>query len=218
MIFPRLTLEEACAALREGRAVIYPTETFYALGCDAMNPDAVGLIFSIKRRALHLPLPVIISRREDLNTVAAFVSETAFNVMEAFWPGPLSVILPARPEVPDLLTAGAGRIAVRYSPHPAPAVLREDCGLILSASSANLSGGASVAVPADLAPELAPGVAGIFEHGPAPHGGLPSSVLDVVDGRDGPVVRILRPGAISAEALRSAGFAVEEMEKDHRTL
>ncbi len=214
MSFPTLTLEEACAALRDGLAVIYPTETFFALGCDALNPDAVGRIFSIKRRALNLPLPVIISRRDDLDKLIAYVPEAAAKLMDAFWPGPLSIVLPARPEVPDLLTAGVGRLAVRFSPHPAPAALRNGCGILLSASSANLSGEPSVSDAAALCSEMHSGVAGIFEAGPAPAGGLPSTVLDVVDGPQGPLVRILRPGAVNAESIRRAGFKVREPEEE----
>ena len=210
MIFPRLTLEDACAALSDGRAIIYPTETFFALGCDALNPDAVGRIFTVKRRALDLPLPVIISRREDLERLTAYIPEAAQKLMDAFWPGPLSVVLPARAEVPDLLTAGVGRLAVRFSPHPAPAALRESCGFILSASSANLSGEESVVSPEALSPELAAGVAGVFEVGPPPAGGLPSTVLDVVDTPEGPLVRILRRGAVGVEDIRRVGLAVLE--------
>lgn len=213
MIFPQLSLEQACAALADGEAIIYPTETFFAIGCNALNADAVGRIFSIKRRALHLPLPVIISDKQDLSLLSAYVPETAQKIMDTFWPGSVSVVLPAKPEVPELLTAGVGRIAVRFSPHPAPAALRERCGVVLTASSANLSGEEAVAGLEALNPELAHGVAGIFLHGPEPAGGLPSTVLDVVEGPHGSVVRILRAGAVTAATFVAAGFTVEEKEE-----
>ena len=208
MRFPLLSLEEAAEALREGKLIIFPTETFFGLGCDALNPDAVGRVFSLKKRALSRPLPVVIARQDDLQRIAEDVSDEARALMKAFWPGPLSVVLPSLPEVPDLLTANAGRIAVRFSPHAAVAALLEATGMVLVASSANLSGGPSVTNPDELEPELISGVAGVFLHGPLPNGGLPSTVVDVVVTREGPLVRILRRGAVSEEALKATNFNV----------
>ncbi len=204
-----LSLEDACHALREGRAIVFPTETFYGLGCNALDPDAVGIIFSIKKRALNMPLPVVIAAREEVGRVAAHVPDTAALLMERFWPGPLSIVLPAHPEVPDLLTANAGRIAVRFSPHPAVLELCIATGMVLVASSANISGEPSAARREDLSPELLAGTAGIYEEGPPPPGGLSSTVVDVVQSREGSVVRILRQGVITESVLRDAGFAVE---------
>ena len=208
---PSLTLDSACAALKQGQVVIFPTETFYGLGCDAMNADAVGSVFSVKKRALSMPLPVVIGSRDQLPRVAAHVPDVANSLMDAFWPGPLSIILPANLEVPDLLTANAGRIAVRFSPHPAVLQLCEATGMVLVASSANISGTPSVARTEDLDPELLHAVAGVYVAGPAPAGGMPSTVVDVIEGRSGSVVRILRTGAITAEALENAGFTVQDI-------
>ena len=212
--FPLLGLEAACDALLQGKILIFPTETFYGLGCDAMNPDAVGAIFSIKKRSLALPLPVVIGSREKLTSLVAHVPPLAEELMDAFWPGPLSIVMPANPEVPDLLTANAGRIAVRFSPHPAVLQLCRETDKVLVASSANLSGSPSVSRIKDIDPDLHTNCAGIYVFGPEPAGDLPSTVVDVVESRDNRYVRILRPGAISVRDMETAGFTVsDESEK-----
>ncbi|MDR2162070.1 MAG: threonylcarbamoyl-AMP synthase [Desulfovibrio sp.] len=207
---PRLlSLESACEALRLGGLIIFPTETFYAVGCNALNPDAVGEVFSVKRRPLTLPLPLAVSRREQLALLVTDIPPAASLLMDRFWPGPLSLILPARDEVPDLLTAGVRRLAVRCSPHPAVIALCELSGLVLVASSANISGRRPVFAPETLDRDLLEGVAGVFVAGPPPAGDLPSTVADVLERREGPVVRILREGAVPASAIAEAGFEVE---------
>ena len=209
MPYTQLTLEAAIAALRAGSAVVYPTETFYGIGCDALNPDAVGGIYAAKRRPYGLPLPVIVGDSRQVSLVATHVFPIAERLMELFWPGPLSIIFPATPEVPDLLTAGTGRIAVRFSPHPAAVALCRDSGLVLTSSSANISGSPPVVNPDELDPELAGGVAGLFDMPPRPAGGLPSSIVDVLPGGQGKgVLRLLREGAISAEMLQASGFTL----------
>lgn len=210
---PFLSLDAACAALEEGRLLIFPTETFFALGCDAMNPDAVGSVFSLKQRAMTMPLPVVIGELEHLERVAAHVSPQARTLAERFWPGPLSLVLPARPDVPDLLTANAGRVAVRFSPHSAVRALCRAANKVLVASSANISGTPPVALPEALAPELTAGVAGFYGEGALPAGGLPSTVIDLVETREVPVVRILRAGAVTEQDFLDAGYVVQGPEE-----
>jgi L-threonylcarbamoyladenylate synthase len=207
---PFLTLEEACDAIIQGKLVLFPTETFYGLGCDAMNPDAVARVFSVKKRALSLPLPVIIGAREKLAAVASHIPPLAETLMDAFWPGPLSIVMPAHPEVPDLLLAHAGRIAVRCSPHPAALHLCKATDTALVASSANLSGDLPVSRVEDIDPALWGHSAGICAVGPEPAGGLPSTVVVLVRERKKSVIRVLRQGAISVQALEDAGFRVSD--------
>jgi L-threonylcarbamoyladenylate synthase len=207
---PRLlSLESACEALRQGRLIVFPTETFYGIGCNAMNPDAVGAVFSVKRRDLSLPLPLAISRREQLESLVTEISPEAARLMGRFWPGPLSIVLPARDDVPDLLTANPRRLAVRCSSHPAVIALCELSGCVLVASSANISGNPPVCLPETLDAELTAGVAGVFVAGPVPAGGLPSTVVEVRNQREGAVIRVLRAGAVPAEALLQTGLPVE---------
>ncbi|MDR2077036.1 MAG: threonylcarbamoyl-AMP synthase, partial [Desulfovibrio sp.] len=216
---PRLlSLESACEALRQGRLIIFPTETFYGVGCNALNPDAVGAVFSLKRRPLSLPLPLVISRREQLGALVTDVPAAASRLMDRFWPGPLSFVLPARDEIPDLLTAGPRRLAVRCSPHPAVIALCGMSGLILVASSANISGRAPVCAPELLDPELAAGVAGVFVAGPAPAGDLPSTVVDIREHRGEALIRVLREGAVSTADLLQTGFPVEPPGREAESL
>ena len=205
---PRLGLEEAADALLHGNLIAFPTETFYGLGCDAMNPDAVAKIFTLKRRSLAMPLPVVINAPAMLGVLAKPVVGAAAALIDAFWPGPLSIVLAARPEVPDLLTAGVGRVAVRYSPHPAALALCDAVAGPVVASSANISGRPPVARPDELDPELFSALAGVFVSGPEPGGLLPSTVVDIRERLGKAVVRILRPGAVPFEALASKGFSV----------
>ena len=211
MPYTLLEIEAASKALREGGAVIYPTETFYGIGCNALNPDAIGGVYALKRRPYGLPLPVIVGEISQVHTVAKHIFPAAQRLMDTFWPGPLSIIFPATPEVPDLLTAGTGCIAVRLSPHPATVALCCASGLVLTSSSANISGRPPAMKRDELDPELADGVAGIYDSLPLPSGGLPSTIVDVLPrgGEEG-VLRILREGVVSAQALRDAGFVVIE--------
>lgn len=206
---PRLSLDAAREALSGGKLIAFPTETFYGIGCDAMNPDAVAAVFALKRRSLSMPLPVVIDSRDTLKRLARPVVGAAATLMDAFWPGPLSIVLSALPEVPDLLTAGISRVAVRFSPHPAALALCA-AGHPVVASSANISGRPPVARPEDLDPELIPGLSGLFTDGPEPSAVLPSTVVDIREHLGKAVVRILRPGAVSRDALEAQGFSVLE--------
>ena len=208
---PSLTLQQACAALRAGKTIIYPTETFYGIGCNALDADAVGAVFGLKKRELSLPLPVSVADQEQLSRIVAYVPETAQRLMDLFWPGPLSIVFPAVPEVPDLLTANKGQLAVRCSPHPAAVQLCRETGMVLVASSANVSGEAPVADVRALAPEMLAGVTGVYDELPAPQGGAPSTVVDIVPRGGEEVVRIRRAGAISEDTLTKAGFLVESV-------
>lgn len=201
MSYDVLDLYGASAALREGKVVAFPTETFYGLACDALNPDAVGAVYTVKQRPYRLPLPVIVGERAQLELIVADIPPLADELADMFWPGPLSIIFPALPEVPDLLTAGTGRIAVRHSSHPGAAELCRVSGLVLSASSANISGIPPVTNPEDLEPDLLRRIAGVYVAEPAPRGDEPSTIVDILADGDKGTVRVLREGAISVARL-----------------
>ncbi|MDR1945613.1 MAG: threonylcarbamoyl-AMP synthase [Desulfovibrio sp.] len=200
-----LTLAEAADAVRKGKLVIFPTESIFGLGCGIIYADALAGIFSLKKRAHTKALPVIIGGRGQLGLAAVHVPPDALRLMDAFWPGPLSIVFKARPDLPPLLTAGSGRVAVRVPAHPAARELCLRNGMPLVATSANISSAPATAKPEELDPELLRGTAGIFFGDPAPSGGLPSTVAELV--QDG-AVHVLRPGAVSEDHLREAGFAV----------
>ena len=208
MIDKILSLESAKGELERGGVILYPTETFFAIGCNAMNPDAVGKVFAVKKRTMDLPLPVVIGETSDVFSLARDVSPLAQKLMDVFWPGSLSIILQALPEVPDLLLANAGRIAVRHSPHPAAARLCRESGMVLVSSSANITGNPPPSEMNDISPEIIAGTAGIFMDGPLPEGGLPSTIVDVIEEGGEEVVRILRDGRVTAQKIKEAGFMV----------
>jgi len=201
---PLVSFERALELIRESEPVIFPTETFFGLGSRALDSNASARIFRAKRRSTVRPLPIIIGSWEQLGQVAK-VSSSIMPLLEAFWPGSLSVIFPAPLRVPDILTGGTGRVAVRLSPHPVAARLALELGEPITASSANISGTAAVTRAVDLDPELFPGVGGILDMPPAPAGGSPSTLVEPTSsGR----LKILRAGSISRKQLEAAGFGI----------
>lgn len=204
----QLALAEAGRALHDGETVLFPTETFYGIGCDAFNDAAVATVFALKRRKHTLPLPVVVSSLDMAASLATHISEADERLMSAFWPGPLSLLLAADSSVPELLTAGSGLVAVRFSSHPAACELADALGGPVVASSANISGQPPVCEPVDISPELQFGVAGLYLREPKPAGGLPSTVMKVVQEGNVPAVCILRPGVIGEKDLSERGFRV----------
>lgn len=193
--------------LLRGGLVIYPTETFYALGCLATLHTAAERIFEVKGRPGDKPLPLVIA---DWDMAGRYLrlDGVELELAHAFWPGPLSIVMQVDPSVSPLARDGSGRSAVRMSPHPVAAGLCLAAGAPLVSSSANLSGRAAVSRPGDLDPELLRrSGALVLDAKPWPAGGLPSTLVEVADDR---TVRILRPGALSASAIASKGFGVLE--------
>ena len=202
---PVVTLERAAERMRASEPVIFPTETFYALGSRALNSDATARVFVAKHRSTVRPLPLIIGHMSQLEQVAK-VSPALLPLLERFWPGPLSVLFPAHLRVPDVLTGGTGRVAVRLSSHPVATALALAVGEPITSSSANMSGKAPVVDAEALDPELRASVSAVLDLPPVPSGGLPSTLVEFEDG----ALRVLRPGAVSREALVQAGWTVLE--------
>lgn len=205
----RISMHEAAIRLKDGGLVLYPTETFFGIGCRVSDEDAIARVFQVKRRLLAMPLPVILADVKQLAMVAQVpphLAEDVNRLEREFWPGPLSVILPARMHISPLLTGGTGNIAVRVSPHPAPCELAALVGEPLVASSANISGQPAVTQAEALDAELVEAVGVVLDQGPAPSGGAPSTLVEPLgNGR----LRIHRPGAVSADRLRAAAFLPE---------
>lgn len=189
----RLTPAEECqvaAHLREGALVIYPTDTLYAIGCCALDGGAVKGLRAAKGREADKPLPVIVADVAQARSLAAHWPEEAERLADAFWPGPLSVVVPAASSLPSELLAGAAGVAVRV---PASEVARALARLAgpLVATSANLAGEAPC-VTMDLALRAFPLAALAFDAGPLD--GAPSTIVDLTD--PARVFRILREGRI----------------------
>ncbi len=211
----RLGLEEAAACLARGGVVIFPTETLYAIGCRADKGRACARICEIKGRPGGSPLPLLAAGQEQAAR-AARLEEAPRRLLDAFWPGPLSLLLPALPGVAPQARNGAGLAALRVTSHPLAARLASLAGFALTASSANFSGAAPAARAEDLDPALLAalalsggetGLLAAATPGEEPGGGPPSTLVQPLPGAR--ALRLLRAGAVSAEALEAAGFRVE---------
>ena len=112
------SIENIRSVLDSGGVIAFPTDTFYGLGADPFNPDAISKIFQIKQRPADKPLLVLIHSLDQLEDLTHGVTDNARKLMEHFWPGPLTLIFEAAPELPDALTAGTGTIGIRLPGHP----------------------------------------------------------------------------------------------------
>lgn len=131
---------DALAALRRGEVIVFPTETLYGLGADALNATAVEKVFQLKGRDLNNPFPVLVADLAMLDRLVAGVPPLAQRLMDQFWPGPLTIVLPARQDIPGPLVSRTGGIGVRISSQPIAARLATLLGHPLTATSANPSG------------------------------------------------------------------------------
>lgn len=197
------SIEDAAKVLHLGGILIYPTETFFGIGCRVCDAEAVGKVYAAKRRSAGLPLPVLGADRKQLAKVAVF-PEGVDNLVRRFWPGPLTLLLPALPCVPENITAGTGRIAVRVSSHPVARALALAADSALAASSANISGRPAVTHAHALDAELTAAVDGVLDMEPVPDGGLPSTLARL----DADGLHILRVGAVSVAELEAAGCRI----------
>ncbi len=190
-------IARAAAQLRAGRLVAFPTETVYGLGADATNGHAVALIFEAKGRPRFNPLIVHVADTEAARRIASFTSK-ADRLADAFWPGPLTLVLPRRPDsgISDLVSAGLDTIAVRVPAQPVAHALLKAAGVPVAAPSANVSGHVSPTTAQHVEADLGDKVALILDGGPTEHG-LESTVVDVT----GEQIVLLRPGAVTREAI-----------------
>lgn len=137
---PADAISEAAHCIRNGGIVGIPTETYYGLAVDTDNEQAINRLFQLKQRPSSKPVLVLISAREQLDSLALSVPDRYHELMEEYWPGPLTLVFPAKPEVSSLLTAGTGTIGVRMTPHPVTVTLIQEVGKPITATSANISG------------------------------------------------------------------------------
>lgn len=183
-------------ALAAGRLVAFPTETVYGLGANALDPDAVAAIFAAKGRPTDHPLICHVASADALAPLVAEVTPAARALAGAFWPGPLTLVMPRSRAVPDAVTGGRDTVAVRVPAHPvALALLRAFDGPV-AAPSANRFGRPSPTSASDVADELGDAVAVILDGGPCEIG-IESTVLDLTTTPP----QVLRPGRISAEQV-----------------
>jgi len=190
-------IARAADLLRAGATVAFPTETVYGLGANALDAVAVAKIFAAKERPGWDPLIVHLWGREMLDQVVAMPAELhdrAHALMEAFWPGPLTLLLPRTAEVPDLVTAGRALVGVRTPAHPVARELIRLAGVPLAAPSANRFGGTSPTTAAHVLADLDGRIDAVLDGGPA-NVGVESTVFDLA------AKAIYRPGAVTAAMI-----------------
>lgn len=198
-------IERAATLIRAGQCVAVPTETVYGLAADATSGAAVARIYAAKGRPSFNPLIMHVASAADAARLAE-LSPVAMQLADAFWPGPLTLVLPARPgsAVATLATAGLGTVAIRVPAGAAMQALIAAAGRPLAAPSANASGRLSPTTAAHVAASLDDRVPLILDGGATRHG-LESTIVAVTDGR----LRLLRPGPITPDAIaRVAGIQV----------
>jgi len=188
--------QEARRLLLGGGLLALPTETFYALAVNPLDAAALARLFAVKARPWDKPVLLLVADVQMLSQVAREVPETGARLMARFWPGPLTLILPARPELPRLLTGGTGTVGVRQPKQAVTCRLLGALGFPVTGTSANRSGRPPLTLAAAVAREFGSEIDLILDAGPCP-GGLPSSIVDVTCSP----ARLVRPGAVPAGAL-----------------
>lgn len=188
----------ASSALREGQLVAFPTETVYGLGAIATSSDAVAGIFAAKQRPTFDPLIVHIAERGQLSDVVTHIPPLAMALADAFWPGPLTLVLPKQSTIPDLVTAGLSGVGVRIPAHPVALELLKAVGLPVAAPSANPFGGISPTTAQHVMDGLNSRLPYILDGGPC-QVGVESTVISFMG--DHPI--LLRPGGCAVEALEA---------------
>jgi len=213
----REAVAEAVALLEDGGVVALPTETVYGLAADAFNAEAVAKVFEVKERPFFDPLIVHIGHKRDLELVAKVpeeLDEVVDELMATYWPGPLTLVLPKKEDVPDLVTSGLETVAVRMSSHEVMrAVARE---IPVAAPSANRCGRISP-TSADAVMEELGGKIPMVIDGGACRDGLESTIIAPEMSEKGPILRLLRPGPISREDLRKIAKVIrpKKTKADH---
>ena len=197
-------IRQAGDILKAGGLVAFPTETVYGLGGDALNPDSSKKIYAAKGRPSDNPLIVHICRWEDIYRIAEPVTEEAKRLAEAFWPGPLTMILQKKDTVPKETTGGLDTVAIRFPSHPVARRLIEAAGGFVAAPSANASGRPSPTMAEYVAEDMNGRIDMILDGG-AVGIGLESTIVDV----SGPEPIILRPGYVTQEMLEKVLGEVE---------
>lgn len=198
-------LREAAAVLAAGGLAAFPTETVYGLGALALDPAAVGRIFAAKGRPATNPAIVHVARIEQARELAAEWPEAAARLAARFWPGPLTLVAPKTPVVPDVVTGGGPTVALRIPSHAVALGLLRAVDAPIAAPSANRSEQVSATRAEHVLKSLGERIDLVLDAGPTP-GGIESTVVDV--SVDPP--RLLRPGLVSAAELRRFLGALQE--------
>lgn len=189
-------VEAAAAIVRRGGVVAFPTETLYGLAADATNESAVSRVFEIKGRGRDVAIPVIASDRAEVEQWVGGLTHAGDRLADAFWPGPLTLVIRAAPGLPRALLGDGDTVAVRVSSHPVARAIARAAGRPITATSANRSGREPTELPAVVLRELGTAIDAIVDAG-ACTGGPPSTIVDVT----GDAPRLVRAGAVPWERV-----------------
>ncbi len=197
-------VNQAADLIKKGELVAFPTETVYGLGANALDAQAVQKIFAAKGRPQNNPLIVHVSGKEQAQSLVTEWTDSAEQLAEAFWPGPLTIVLPKNGHIPDVTTGGGSTVALRCPDDETALMLIETSGVPIAAPSANRSGSISPVDGAHVQKDLEGLIPLILDSGPVP-GGIESTVIDL----SGAHPRLLRPGLLSVTDIERVIGPVE---------
>ncbi len=201
----RDAIKEARRSLKRGQIIIYPTDTFYAVGGDALREGVIRRIYSLKGRDYKKPLPVIISDEGMLYTFVTHIPFAASHLIRNFWPGPLTIIFEASSRIPESLTAGSGKIALRVPGSMFAREISKELGGPIISTSANLSGSGDPIYENQIIEVFSGRVSYIFTAGDL-KARRPSTIVDVT----ADTVEIIRDGEISTDEIRAVLSSIEK--------
>jgi L-threonylcarbamoyladenylate synthase len=201
-------LSNAAELIRAGELVAFPTETVYGLGANALDPRAIDKIYAVKGRPPSSPLIVHVSSMEMAKGLVREWPERAEKLAAKFWPGPLTLVLPKQPHVPDRLTAGLDAVGIRMPAHPIALALIREAGVPIAAPSANPFAQLSPTTAQHVRAALASGVAMVLDGGPS-NVGIESTVLSLA----GPDAVLLRPGMVTKAEIEAVIGPVQVLER-----
>ncbi|MFV1977533.1 MAG: L-threonylcarbamoyladenylate synthase [Candidatus Scalindua sp.] len=187
---------KACEVLLEGDVIVYPTETFYALGVDPYNVAAIKKLFDLKGRESNKPISVLVKDLSMLRQIVNSIPSVATKLIEKFWPGPLTIVFEASEKLPDLLTAATGKIGVRISSNPLTMGLIEAIAMPITTTSANQSNAKAPVTVMDTVNYFGEGLKLFLDGGELP-GKLGSTVVDVTKGE----IEVIRAGELPIEVI-----------------
>jgi len=192
-------LHVAARSIMQGGIVVYPTETVYGIGVRFDDQQALQRLFELKNRDQHKPVLLLLSRADDLVRISSHVPPEAQILTERFWPGPLTLVVPAAENLSELVTAGGSTIGCRMSSNASAAGLVLACGLPITSTSANLSGGLNPTSISEISADILEQVDIVIDAGPSP-GSVPSTVYDISQ----KPFRLVRAGVIPEADITDA--------------
>jgi L-threonylcarbamoyladenylate synthase len=204
----REVIQQAARIIRAGGVVAFPTETVYGLAALVSNPAAIALVYQLKARGKQKPLSILIGDPAQLEHLVQSVPPGGGRLMARFWPGPLTLVFAAAKHLPDNLTAGSGKVGIRFSSHPISQALVRSLGEPITATSANRSGRPSCCTSAEVIAQLGSGLEAIVDGGLTP-GTKGSTIVDVTTRPP----EILRAGAIAAREILACWRQGVELEE-----